>query len=87
MKIDVKMDSAWFNTYDITVQIIDDQGDLLECNHAGSEVDDVDYGTLTYDRFGDMDWHDNWQKALVCDKCGHIEDIEPEERDYDRDEY
>lgn len=88
MKIEVvDKNSAWFDVYDITVQILDDNGDLLECNHAGAELEEVDYGGLRHDSVGDLDWFDDIHKALVCDKCEHVEDIEPDEPDYDRDEY
>lgn len=87
MKIEVKSGLSMFSEQDITVQILDENGDLLECNHAGSEEDDVDYGGLSHDSVGDLDWFDDWRKALVCDKCGHIQDLEPYEPDYDRDEY
>jgi len=53
-----------------------------ECNHAGAEEEEVDYGGLHHDSVGDLDWFDDLRLALVC-KCGHIQDIEPEEQDYE----
>lgn len=73
--IEVKEVYQWFDN-SISVVVND------ECNHAGAEREEVDYGGLQHDSVGDLDWFDDFRPALVC-KCGHVEDIEPEEPDYD----
>lgn len=75
---------------DITVQVgYEEEGEFVLdfCNHAGADTEEVDYGGLRYDRVGDLDWFDDMRPALVCDKCGEVIDIEPDEPDYERDEY
>lgn len=42
---------------------------LIDCNHAGAEIEEVDHG------YADPylgDYVDNWQKVPVCDKCNEV---------------
>ena len=81
--IPVKQAYHWFDE-EITVQIKDVDGELLECNHAGKYQDQLDYGHASYEK---CDWVDDWHNSWVCDKCDWTEYIEPEEPEYERDEY
>jgi len=69
----VKSDTTfWFSGDPITVQILDDAGDVLECNHAGAEEEELDYG---YADSNKCDWVDDWHNSMVCDKCDWSEII------------
>lgn len=37
-----------------------------ECNHAGADYEDIDFGYASYEH---ADWIDDWRTVLVCDKC------------------
>ena len=39
------------------------------CNHAGAEIESVDFGYASYEQ---ADWIDDIQDVLVCDKCQEI---------------
>jgi hypothetical protein len=65
----IKVDEH-FSNYDITVQEYED-GELLHCNHAGAELDDVDYG---YPDATICDYRDDWRRVPVCDKCNEVID-------------
>lgn len=77
--IQVKTQSTWFAEQPITVQILDDAGDVLECDHAGAEDDTADFGGLVHDSVGDLDWQDDEQWILKCDKCDWYTDREGNE--------
>jgi hypothetical protein len=60
----------------VTVQIRGEYGDLVECNHAGAEEQEMDFVAFSW-------WEDAHtmvpddsvtQSVLVCDKCDAWED-------------
>ena len=70
MKINVKHLSV---EQDITITWVDENGDILECNHAGSTVETLDCG------YPDMvrgDWVEDLGDFKVCDKCEYSKFIE-----------
>lgn len=46
-------------TLDISVFVND------ECNHAGAEYEELDFGQPVY-RNGELDYEDDWRTVLVC---------------------
>lgn len=69
----------------VTVQILDDDGTLIECDHAGATEERLDYGGLHHDSRGDLDWFDDYRPTLVCDKpnCDFEAEIESGEMDHE----
>lgn len=55
---------------DVTVQTFENDI-LIDCNHAGYEYEEVDYG---YADSNIGDYVDNWRKMPVCDKCNEVID-------------
>lgn len=59
----------------ITVQVFEDEV-LVFCNHAGADVEEVDYG---YADANKCDYVDDWRNSMVCDKCDNVEQLINEE--------
>lgn len=76
MTIEVKAPYSYEE--DVTVVVND------ECNHAGKYEEELDYG---YADRNICDWVDDWHNSWVCDKCEWTEFIEPEEPEYERDDW
>lgn len=53
----------------ITVQVKDEDGEVLECNHAGAEEQTYYNDRYSYDL---EDVLQDEYKALTCDKCGAV---------------
>jgi hypothetical protein len=68
MKIAVKEIHDMWQNNDVTVQILED-GDLIQCNHAGATWEDVSDVSF----YGD-EMSEQWEQNLVCDKCGEQSD-------------
>jgi len=60
-------------TYDegVIVRTYED-GTLIDCNHASTHNEDIDFGGVGLDRNGEMDWLDSVRPADVCDGCGAV---------------
>lgn len=54
----------------ITVTWRDEDGEIIDCNHAGGDIEKQDFGRYDESDFGNL---------LVCDKCEFERHIEPEE--------
>lgn len=69
----------------ITVQIRAEDGDVLECNHAGATIERVDVGGMV-SNFNGVDWYEDYADVLVCNKCeySHIILTDNDGDDYDR---
>lgn len=71
----------------ISIQWLDENGDLLECDHAGAEIEMLEYSKPSFWADAGIYVNDDSEDlpTLIC-KCGFEEVQEPEEPDYDRDE-
>ena len=57
-----------------TTQIFED-GLMMECDHAGADMGDVDLSSLYYNpNTGTVEEFDNTHRGLVCDKCSAWQD-------------
>lgn len=57
-----------------TTQIFED-GLMMECDHAGADMGDIDLGSLYYNpTTGTVEESDNTHRGLVCDKCSAWQD-------------
>jgi hypothetical protein len=72
----------------ISIQWVDENGDLLECDHAGAEIEYLDYAKSSFWADAGIYVNDDSETlpTLVC-KCGFEEIQEPDEPDYEREDY
>jgi hypothetical protein len=53
----------------VTVQFLED-GDLVECNHAGAETETLEFSAMEFDsELGMLPTGTEYRDCLVCDKC------------------
>lgn len=70
MKIEVKAPYSYAE--DISVMFVDEDGDIVDCNHAGAEIEPVEYASPEW--YADahtyaMDGSETLE-TLIC-KCGY----------------
>lgn len=60
----------------VTVQILTEDGDLDECNHAGAEAEELEF--TAYSTYEGMQVPDDsrYETVMVCDKCEAWQDEE-----------
>lgn len=53
------------------------------CTHPSVHVEQIDFGGWYYDKYGDIDWCDDYRNVPVCDDCQEQLEVDEDPPEWD----